>query len=114
MISNTSQCGTVLVVEDDDDIRESLKDGLENEGFAVDVARNGKEALNLLRSKESPCLVLLDMMMPVMDGRGFLDEILKDTTLSKIPICVVSATATRLDITGAIGFLKKPVDLDVV
>lgn len=107
-------CSSVLVVEDDEDIRNSIIDLLESEGFQAQSAANGKEALDLLHHIQKPCLVLLDMMMPIMNGREFLDLVMKDSYLAPIPVVIVSAIADKTNTQGAIGFLKKPIDIDMV
>lgn len=108
-------CQSILVVEDDDDIRNAIVDLLENEGYNAQPAINGKDALEKLRSIEhKPCLVLLDMMMPIMNGREFLDEVMKDSHLAPIPVLIVSAVADKSNTEGSVGFLKKPIDIDVV
>jgi len=105
------RCGRlILVVEDDDDVRQALKETLEDEGYLVESARHGAEALELLRAmSHEPCLVLLDMMMPVMDGWEFLDERRHDPRLSGIPVAVVSAAR---DLPADVTCLKKPVSSD--
>lgn len=107
-------CQSILVVEDDDDIRNVMIDVLEAEGYHAEAATNGQEALDLLHTIEKPCLVLLDMMMPIMNGREFLDKITEDSYLAPVPVLIVSAIADKTDTKGAVGFLKKPVDLDMV
>jgi CheY-like chemotaxis protein len=83
---------TILVVDDDRDIRETLSEILRDEGYRVATAANGSEALKLLRSlAAAPALVLLDLMMPVMDGYRFLEERGKDPALASIPVAVISA-----------------------
>lgn len=114
MKEQTGNCDTILIIEDDFDIREALKDALELEGYHVLTAKNGKEGLETLLTVASPCLVLLDMMMPVMGGREFLHELKKDATLMPIPVFIVSAIADKVNTDGAVGFIKKPADLDVV
>lgn len=109
-----TNCHSILVVEDDEDIRNALTDLLEDEGYHTEAAVNGKEALRILGEIPKPCLVLLDMMMPIMNGRQFLDEVMKDSRLAPIPILIVSAIADKTNIEGSIGFLKKPIDIDVV
>ena len=104
----------ILVVEDDDDIRNVMVDVLESEGYHAEAATNGKEALELLHTIDKPCLVLLDMMMPIMNGREFLDKVMVDSYLTPIPVLIVSAVADKTDTKGAVGFLKKPVDIDMV
>jgi CheY-like chemotaxis protein len=102
--------GTVLVVEDEKDIRGALQDFLEFEGYDVETAPNGKEALTKMKAK-IPALVLLDLMMPVMNGWEFLEEKKRDAELSSTPVLVISAVAGSPYIPGTIGFLKKPIDL---
>ena len=82
----------VLVVDDDLDIREALTDILEDRGFHVTSAANGREALTVLRSGNAPpSAILLDLMMPVMDGYGFLEEYRKDASLAVIPVAIITA-----------------------
>jgi CheY-like chemotaxis protein len=113
MVKNES-CHTILVVEDDDDIRNAIVDLLETEGYHTAAAVNGKDALDKLGEMGKPCLVLLDMMMPIMNGRQFLDTVMKDAVLAPIPILIVSAVADKTNTEGSVGFLKKPIDIDVV
>jgi CheY-like chemotaxis protein len=81
----------VLVVDDDRDIRDSLIEVLEEHGHPAVGAGNGLEALEVLRTRPAPCLILLDLMMPVMDGRQFRDEQLKHPAWAAIPVLVISA-----------------------
>ena len=102
----------VLVVEDDADIREAVQLILEDEGFDVVTACNGAEAEAELAHMEEPCLVLLDLMMPVMNGWEFRQEQLQDQTLAAIPTVIVTAhnrpdeSAREL---GAASCIRKPV-----
>jgi CheY-like chemotaxis protein len=114
MVIRNSCCQSILVVEDDDDIRNVMIDVLESEGYHAEAASNGKEALDLLHTINKPCLVLLDMMMPIMNGREFLDKIMEDAVLAPIPVLIVSAVADKTNTKGAVGFLKKPVDIEMV
>jgi two-component system chemotaxis response regulator CheY len=114
MVKEDSCCHSILVVEDDKDIRGAIISLLESEGYNTESAENGKEALEKLSVIPKPCLVLLDMMMPIMNGREFLDTVMKDATLAPLPILVVSAIADRTNTEGSIGFLKKPIDINVV
>jgi CheY-like chemotaxis protein len=108
----------VLVVDDDEAIRESLSELLGDEGYRVQTAANGAEALSLLRppSQLRPCVILLDLMMPIMNGQEFYAEQQRDPTLATIPIVVISADKNiALKATGFRGdFLPKPVRLDTV
>jgi CheY-like chemotaxis protein len=82
----------ILVVDDDRDIRDSLIETLEDHGFRATGAANGAEALDVLRkSPERPSLILLDLMMPVMDGPEFREEQLKNPSWAEIPVVVISA-----------------------
>ena len=82
---------TVLIVEDDLDTREMLGRFLELEGYTVETAENGKRALERLGSGVGACVILLDLMMPVVDGWQFRQEQISDATLAAIPVIVVSA-----------------------
>src|SRR4051812_11197383 len=82
----------LLLVEDDKAIRESLGEALRDHGFDVATAANGCEALGLLRSTPRPAAILLDLMMPVMDGWDFRQEQLADSVLRDVPVVVVTAT----------------------
>jgi CheY-like chemotaxis protein len=83
---------TVLVVEDDPDLRDGLVELLAGEGFRTLAATNGREALHLLhRERVTPCLILLDLTMPVMSGWQFREEQLSDTAISSIPVVVMTA-----------------------
>ena len=100
----------VLTVDDDPDLLEVTSFVIEQEGMAVETARNGEEALALLRTGKRPSLVLLDLMMPVMNGWEFLNEIANDPPLRQIPIVVLTA-AEHVQVTGAVEVLSKPMDL---
>lgn len=102
----------VLVVEDEADIRETLRDILEMEGYRVCCAENGQEALHVL-SKVRPMLILLDLMMPVMSGYELLKRLRESSELATIPVTVVSAIGDRSAVPDAL-VLKKPVDLEVL
>lgn len=104
----------ILIIEDDQDIRDNLSELLESEGYAVALAENGKVGLeNLEHGIVKPGLILLDLMMPVMDGRTFLAKIKDLPNISNIPIVVISAGTEKIE--GKIaGFMKKPLDLDEV
>src|SRR5215467_11486900 len=86
-----NEAGVVMVVEDDEDIRISLKELLEDDGYQVLLAANGREALDCLERGKRPCLIFLDLMMPVMDGWQFRREQQKRDSLKKIPVAVITA-----------------------
>jgi len=100
----------VLVVEDDEDVRELLVDLLQSRGYGAIAAENGDEAL--LKAKAySPNVVLLDQTMPVMNGKQFLEEQRKEPSIAQIPVIVFSAYESDLPVAG---YLQKPVRLDAV
>jgi CheY-like chemotaxis protein len=102
----------VLIVEDDQDIRESLQELLKLEGYEVSTAINGQEAVKKLSSMKRPCLILLDLMMPVMNGWEFLAIRKNMDVIATIPVVVVSAVAEKNQASDVNEFVKKPVDLD--
>ncbi|HET9956727.1 MAG TPA: response regulator [Polyangiaceae bacterium] len=101
---------TVLVVEDTTDMRELLVDVLETEGYRVLAASHGQEALETLHAcSEKPAVILLDWMMPVMDGPAFLQALYKEPEFSSVPVVVVSAIASLIDVKGVARVFEKPV-----
>ena len=107
----------ILIVEDDPDIRGMLNQLFEGEGFQVLQAENGKDALEVLRSSPKPDIILLDLLMPVMDGYGFRKVHETDYQLSSIPIVLMSAEG-QLDIKqmkiGLALSVRKPIDIDTL
>jgi CheY-like chemotaxis protein len=102
----------VLVVEDDPDIRECVKLILEDEGFAVVTAANGVEAEEELARIGCPCVMLLDLMMPVMSGWELLEHLRKNGSLKRgLHVVVVSASSTK-GLDPAVDVMAKPVRLD--
>jgi CheY-like chemotaxis protein len=104
----------ILIVEDDADIRESLTVALEWEGFEVFSAANGREGIEALAVLPAPCLILLDLMMPVMNGWEFAAALGTEPRLATIPIVVVSAFSERGEAIAAKAFLSKPIALDLL
>ena len=112
---NTPTQKTVLVIEDDAAIRRTLHGVLNDEGYEVTEAANGLEGLNRLRSGSRPNLILLDMMMPVMDGRTFSCRVGEEPTLASIPVVVITATGDCSQIRSSLPVLDclhKPLDLN--
>ena len=104
---------TVLIVEDDPDTREMLGKFLELEGFLVETAANGQQALERLEQGVNPQVIVLDLMMPVMDGWEFRRRQTKDERFSAIPTIVVSAAGRdRMAQISADAYLAKPIDMD--
>ncbi|MGE3609437.1 MAG: response regulator [Bacteriovoracaceae bacterium] len=109
------KCKSIMIIEDDQEIRDMLKLAIEMEGHSVITASNGKEGLEILESIELPCLILLDFMMPIMNGWEFAEAANKDIVLATIPIVMVTAYSEKAgQIKGTKGILKKPVDIDAL
>ena len=106
---------SVLVIEDEPDLQVMLRVALEADGYDVHAVSNGRDGLRLLRSTPNTCLIVLDLVLPVMDGRRFRSAQLRDRSLAWIPVIVVSGgldaarEARELD---ASEFVRKPIDLD--
>jgi CheY-like chemotaxis protein len=104
---------SVLIVEDDPDTREMIGRFLELEGFTVAFAANGKQALDRLDAGTPTCVILLDLMMPVMDGWEFRRQQIRQARLARIPVVVVSAAGQDLiEQIHADHYLTKPLDLE--
>jgi len=106
----------ILLVDDDPDIRAAVRLALEIEGYTVAVAADGREAWTRLHAEPPPRLILLDIMMPVMDGPEFLRLLRRDHELRAVPVVLVTAfgaTSRAAALAGETqGCLAKPVDLD--
>jgi len=113
--STPGQGGVILVIEDDEGIREGFSMMLGFEGYTVLTANNGKEGLEILQGGQRPCLIVLDLMMPVMNGLEFLEVIKNDSKLATIPVVLVTAFHDRTNLVKwPIQILKKPVDYDLL
>lgn len=106
----------VMVVEDNPGVREATMDALEYFNYRCAGAENGQAALEMLKSASSlPCLILLDLMMPVMNGWQFLQKVEQDPELADIPIVVISALADRhCSLQHVALCLPKPVSIDML
>ena len=105
----------VLLVEDDRDVREALMQVLEFEGYEVASAENGLEAMERLRQHALPSVILLDLMMPVMDGRQFRVAQLQDPAVAGIPVIVISADGQveqKIAGLGIAAYLRKPIEVE--
>jgi CheY-like chemotaxis protein len=112
LMGTSGPCGGILVVDDDPDIRDSLREVLEDEGYEVACVGNGKEALDHLKSvNPQPCVILLDLMMPVMDGWQFRKEQKLHPEIADIPLVVITATGKRPVLIDAAELVMKPLDL---
>lgn len=110
-------CKSILVADDNDDVRDSVVDALSAEGYHVEGAKNGKEALKILETMPGPTLVLLDLMMPVMSGWEFLDAQKKDARFAAhrvVTISAVNSTQSLQDPTplDTAGSIQKPLTLE--
>ena len=106
--------GQVLIVEDDTDLRQALSQVLAEEGYRVGGAEHGRHALEQLRDGVRPCLILLDLTMPVMNGWQFREEQRHDPDLASIPVVVISAGANLPEQVAPLGirdYIRKPIQL---
>ena len=118
MTAPVRACGGVLVVEDDADILRAIVQVLQDEGETVRSAENGRVALAMLRAPGAtlPCVILLDSMMPVMDGLAFRAEQLHDPALAGIPVIVLTADGHAVEkaaLSGA-NAMRKPIELETL
>jgi CheY-like chemotaxis protein len=111
---NISTKKVVLLVDDDISVREAISTLLGARGYSILQAENGQEALAVLKkTPREPCMILLDLAMPVMDGREFLERRASDPMLRRIPVVVVSGNPPSGEpLKGVYGYLQKPVRSD--
>lgn len=107
--------GAILIVDDDNDVRTALSELLEEEGFSVEGAPDGRTALARLRaSTVHPAVILLDLMMPGMDGWDFRSEQLRDPKLAGVPVVIVSASGFSPESIhkqfGPAAYVEKPIE----
>lgn len=113
------QGGTILIVDDEDDLRTALREVIADEGYTVAEAADGQQALDYLRSHPVPCVVLLDLMMPRMSGGELLARMKQDPALRDVPVVVLSAAAVARmqELVTAFGlpaYLPKPLHVEAV
>ena len=108
--SPAAESRTVLVVDDEPDMRESLRDALGDEGYSVFVASNGLEALRILPVLKRPCVVILDIIMPIMSGTELYSVLSTTPELADIPVLISTSDPSRAP--GQVPVMRKPVDLD--
>jgi DNA-binding response OmpR family regulator len=115
MVTRHADC-SVLIVEDDAGLSTALAETLRDEGYSVECARDGLDAINLLRAGGAhPDVILLDLMMPRMNGESFRAEQQRDPELAEIPVIVISAggdSREKAEELEAAGYLPKPLDID--
>jgi CheY-like chemotaxis protein len=105
----------ILIIDDDPDIREAIALALETRGYRVVAASDGEEGLARLRADDRPGLVLLDLMMPGMNGWDLCETIARDPLLRDVPVVVFTGnTRAANDPLPIVGFLKKPIDLETL
>lgn len=105
----------LLLVENNEDVREALREILESEGYRVLTAVNGQDALNLLaKQARMPALILLDLVMPVMDGHAFIEHLRGTGALALTRVLVLTAHPTLPLPRGVAGRLEKPVKLEAL
>ncbi|MGE0527764.1 MAG: response regulator [Bdellovibrionales bacterium] len=107
---------TILIVDDCPDLRELMRFMIESEGYSVELAENGHEAMEKLRRGFRPSLILLDMIMPDLDGPSFLAELVKEMpdVLDHARIIATSGKDRQPDLDNTFGFLQKPFDIDTL
>ena len=103
---------TILIVEDDQDIRESLRDAFVDEGYNVLTAANGRDGLDVLRTHPPPCTVVLDLIMPVMTGNAMYEAMQADPALAAIPVIISTSDPSRAP--SGVLLVKKPVHLQTM
>jgi len=102
---------TVLIVEDEEDLRELMQTALESRGYAVVTAEEGQDALSKLEHIERPCLVLLDLLMPGMNGWEFYTKMRELPNLVSVPVIVHSSASDRAP-AGVTQVIQKPITFD--
>ena len=114
------KCKSILIIEDNEEIRQTLEEVLRGEGYQAFGVSNGKEALRVLKAMPGPALILLDMMMPTMNGWEFLEVKKSNWQIADLPVVVLSALDAPNALTknskplAAKGYIRKPIDLDVL
>jgi CheY-like chemotaxis protein len=104
---------TIMIVDDEETICETLKDVLEEEGYDVEIAGDGVDALALLRGMDvMPRMMILDLLMPRMDGNAVFTTMKADPALADIPIVISTSDPSRAP--SGVLIMKKPVDLDIL
>ena len=109
--ADSDRADVVLIVDDDEDIRETVQLALQMENHSTALAADGSEALDWLGRHRPPCLILLDLMMPFVDGWQVIDRLRQDDRLARVPIVVITAFNRDLGSAAELPILRKPVEL---
>ena len=108
----TSSCIDILLAEDDEDLREAMVETLSDAGYTVEAVGNGRDAIQWLEeTPHPPKLILLDLMMPVMDGWQFLERREKTPKVASAPVVVLSASGSFDRTNDTVAFMRKPVSV---
>ncbi|MGH7906905.1 MAG: response regulator, partial [Candidatus Binataceae bacterium] len=105
-----AEADIVLVVEDDPDASEALCDLLRGEGYSTIAATDGQMALDYLQSGALPCMIILDLLMPIMDGWRFRERLRENPALDRIPVVVVTAFGNRSP-SDVVATFQKPINI---
>jgi two-component system response regulator MprA len=103
---------TIMIVEDDADIRSALAQAMRDAGAEVVVARDGVDALERLRSGPCPAVILLDLRLPRLGGQDFLERLRSDVRFEHLPVITMTAGASRVEGDDLLARLYKPVDVE--
>ncbi|HEX4336521.1 MAG TPA: response regulator [Polyangiaceae bacterium] len=101
---------SVLIVDDDADIRDTLKELCEDEGYDVATAANGADAMRILTGAILPCVVILDLIMPIMTGNEVFAAMQQEPRLARVPVIVSTSDPSRAP--SGVLIMKKPIDID--
>ena len=105
---------SILVIDDDHNTRASIREQLEAEGYSVFSAANGEQGMEVLRRFKPPGLILVDLIMPIMDGNAFIAAIEDDPKLSKIPVVIITAFPEKGWPPGTKAVVQKPINNDAL
>ena len=111
MVVESDGASVVLIVDDDEGIRETVQLALQMENHSTALAAHGGEALDWLDRHRPPCLILLDLMMPFIDGWQVIDQLRQDDRLARVPVVVITAFNRDLGSAAALPILRKPIEL---
>lgn len=100
---------SILIIDDDADIRDSLRELFEDEGYAVATAQDGAEALAQLHAGEPPCVVILDLLMPGVSGNEVYAAMQSDPRLARVPVIVSTSDPSRAP--SGVLIMRKPINL---